>query len=240
MRAIKLIACYFANYQGIQSEKKGEYQKAIRYYTKAIESMPKFSIPYSNRGNMYRRINEYDKAIKDYQEAIHLNPQHSEAYNGLGTIYNTVKQYELAENCFKMAVDTRPDNDEALSNLGAINTIKGNYDKAIEYYGKAILACNSNKLYSYYYNRGTAYGQKGEILKAISDLSKSIELNPGFAEAYHNRALAYKNSGDQTKANIDYERAEELTKAAKAKGNFEDLYKKKWQTYKNRSHDQNS
>ena len=42
-----------------------------------------------------------------------------------------------------------------------------------------------------YYNRGIAYGDKGEYDKAIEDYSKAIELNPEYAEAYNNRGNAY-------------------------------------------------
>lgn len=44
-----------------------------------------------------------------------------------------------------------------------------------------------------YFNRGLAYEDKGQYYKAISDYSKSIEINRKFVEAYNNRGNALFN-----------------------------------------------
>lgn len=46
-----------------------------------------------------------------------------------------------------------------------------------------------------YMNRGTAYGQAGDIQGAIADLTRAVELNPSLAVAWYNRSLAYDASG---------------------------------------------
>ncbi len=47
-----------------------------------------------------------------------------------------------------------------------------------------------------YYNRGNAYGKKGQYDKAISDYTKAIEINPSYAKAYYNRGVAYIKEGE--------------------------------------------
>ena len=42
-----------------------------------------------------------------------------------------------------------------------------------------------------YYNRGIGYMDKGETKKAIGDLSKAIEMNPGYVSSYNNRGVIY-------------------------------------------------
>ena len=61
-----------------------------------------------------------------------------------------------------------------------------------------------------YNNRGAAYYNLGQPTKAISDLTKAIELNPKLAEAYSNRGLVYDNLGQYTQAISDYTKAIEL------------------------------
>jgi tetratricopeptide (TPR) repeat protein len=61
-----------------------------------------------------------------------------------------------------------------------------------------------------YYNRGDAYGLKGDLDRAISDYSKAIELNPNYAPAYNGRGRAYTGKGDYTHAVADVTKASEL------------------------------
>ena len=42
-----------------------------------------------------------------------------------------------------------------------------------------------------YYNRGIAYGHKGEHDKAIADYTEAIRLDPKHADAHYNRGIAY-------------------------------------------------
>ena len=59
-------------------------------------------------------------------------------------------------------------------------------------------------------SRGSAYGEKGEIDRAIGAFTKAIELNPNYAVAYNNRGLAYRKKGDYDRAIVDYTIAKEL------------------------------
>jgi Flp pilus assembly protein TadD len=58
--------------------------------------------------------------------------------------------------------------------------------KAISDYTKA-LEINPRDAEAYY-NRGIAYGEKGQYDEAISDYNKALEINPISAEAYNNLA----------------------------------------------------
>lgn len=84
-------------------------------------------------------------------------------------------------------------------------TEKGRYDKAIEYYNKAI-TIDPNYVYAYS-NRGIAYAWKGEYDKAIDDFNKGILLSPNDAHIYFNRGVAYHNSGQDDKATSDLNKA---------------------------------
>ena len=58
-----------------------------------------------------------------------------------------------------------------------------------------------------YYNRGNIYGKKGNLIQAISDYTKAIEINPIFTEAYYNRGNTYEKQGNLTQAISDYTKA---------------------------------
>jgi SpoVK/Ycf46/Vps4 family AAA+-type ATPase len=70
---------------------------------------------------------------------------------------------------------------------------KGDFDKAIEYYSKAIDESRENNpnLHKYFYNRGLACACLERYQQALSDVQKVLELKPDFAEAYYILGLCY-------------------------------------------------
>jgi Flp pilus assembly protein TadD len=52
--------------QGIANAKKGEYDRAIENYNKAIELKPDDAEAYYNRGIAYKNKGEYDRTIENY------------------------------------------------------------------------------------------------------------------------------------------------------------------------------
>jgi tetratricopeptide (TPR) repeat protein len=66
------------------------------------------------------------------------------------------------------------------------------YDKAISLL-TAALQTNSDKNIAchIYFDRAAAYSEKGQLDKALSDWTATIQLNPKNAPAYYNRAIIY-------------------------------------------------
>jgi len=60
---------------------------------------------------------------------------------------------------------------------------------------------------SEYYFRGMAYAESGNIVQAIEDYARSIELDPMNADAYDYRGRAYFFSGEYTKTIEDSNQA---------------------------------
>ena len=50
--------------------KLGQYEEATKYYQKAIENDPNFSVSYFNLGLLKYELKQYEEAIKYYQKAI--------------------------------------------------------------------------------------------------------------------------------------------------------------------------
>ena len=53
------------NNRGLSWHKKGDYDKAISAYTKAIELNPEYAEAYCNRGPVYTEKGQYDRGIPD-------------------------------------------------------------------------------------------------------------------------------------------------------------------------------
>lgn len=73
--------------------------------------------------------------------------------------------------------------------------VKGQYDKAIEKYNKALKLA---EIAYVYYNRGNAYYAKKDYPNALLDYTKTLKLNDSYAEAYCQRGLLKNTIGDKT------------------------------------------
>jgi tetratricopeptide (TPR) repeat protein len=184
---------------------KDEYDKAIEFYSQAINLNPKDDNAYNNMGIAYANLKEYDKAITAFQKAIELNPKYDIAYNNMGLAYNGLKEYDKAITAYQKAIEINPKDDEAYYNIGnAYYNLKG-YDNAITAYQKAIEI--NPKRYEAYYNMGIAYSNLKEYNKAITAFQKAIEINPKKYEAYYNMGLTYDKLKEYDKAITAFQKA---------------------------------
>ena len=61
-----------------------------------------------------------------------------------------------------------------------------------------------------YQDRGFLYERQNNLLQAIADFSKVIEINPKFVNIYNRRGIDYKNQGNLSQAIADYTKVIEL------------------------------
>jgi tetratricopeptide (TPR) repeat protein len=55
---------------GLVEESKGQWDKAVRYYDKAVGSAPDYALGYVNRANVRVIFGKLDAALKDYDTAV--------------------------------------------------------------------------------------------------------------------------------------------------------------------------
>lgn len=120
--------------QGYAARKKGDYNLAINYYTKALEVLPSHFKALFNRGFAYDKIGEYDKAINDYTNAIEIDPQNAFTYYNKGISLDRKGDYDEAIWFFSKAIDLEPKKADFYHNRGFAYRKKKNYHKAIEDY----------------------------------------------------------------------------------------------------------
>ncbi len=194
--------------RGANYGRKGEHDRALEDYSKAIELKPDYADAYHDRGVTYGRKGEYDRALENFSKAIELKPDDADAYHNRGVAYNKKGEHDRALEDFSKAIELKPDYAEAYNNRGLSYNRKGEYDRALEDHNKAIeLKLDYAGAYN---NRGIIYGTKDEYDRALEDFSKAIELDSDYAEAYHNRGLAYFSKSDYGRAIEGYDKAIEL------------------------------
>lgn len=134
-----------AMFLGDVSSGKHEYEKAIGYYTEAIEFDPKYARGYFLRGYAHDSADHYESAISDYDRAIEIDPEYSPAYNNKARILATCKNAKyrngskavhLAEKA--MALSKTPNHPNHLFTLAAAYAEAGRFPDAISTQEKLI------------------------------------------------------------------------------------------------------
>jgi len=127
-----------ANNEGVVYNNKGEHEKALESFNKAIELDPEFSIAYSNRGWAYLELGHYDRAIVDCTKAIELDSKLALAYSNRGLAYIRLGQFEQAISDCTKAIELDPGLALAYSNRGQAYINIGKYEEAIADLDKAV------------------------------------------------------------------------------------------------------
>ena len=68
------------NARGITYGELGQYQLAIKDFSKAISLKQDYADAYYNRGYAYTNLGQFQRAIEDYNEFIRLKPDNEEAH----------------------------------------------------------------------------------------------------------------------------------------------------------------
>lgn len=96
---------------------KGNVDRAIDSYKKAIVFQPRFASPYTNLGVAYEKKGLPNLAISSYQTALQLDPNDAISHNNLGYVYTRLGRISEAVIEFKRALVIDPNLTIAQENL---------------------------------------------------------------------------------------------------------------------------
>ncbi len=122
----------------IAYHQKGEEDKALEYYEKALALNPKISKAYNAIGAILARRKQTQKAIEYFEKSIQADPDAFEGYANLGTLYLFLHHnYESAIKNHTLAIQKDPDGLKRNSwksfyEIGLAQFLSGNKEKAEE------------------------------------------------------------------------------------------------------------
>ncbi len=178
---------------GFNAQLKGDYNKALSFYQKAIELNPDYVVVYNDLGIIYEKLQLPNEAEKMYKKAIELDPQYAGVYTNLALLYEKSKDFEAAAHMWKKRVDVGDPYDtwtinakkhlenlaksdkslykiyEDNETLDLVKEVKDLKDKSRE---------SSQFAAEVYFQRGKDYYQKGEYVLALKELSRATSLDP--------------------------------------------------------------
>ncbi len=193
---------------------KGEFEKAIRYYSTIIKNNPDNYAAYASRALAYERLEYKDAeeleknriaAERDYLNTIRLNYRRPEIYNNLGALYIDQGKYQDAIVNLNQALELRPTYFMALVNQGVAKSRSNQIGAALVDFAKAEeLNPNAPLLYL---NRGLALFAAGYYQQAAEDFSQLMEMQPQNPRPYLERGRAFMKMEYYQNAMNDFQQA---------------------------------
>lgn len=183
---------------------KNDYLGAMEKFERAIELDPNLAEAYYFRGRV--QLN-HDKAEADFTKAIELKPDYPEAYfrRGLGNDLNNKRAAAIRD--YNKAIELNPKFIDAYMTRAVLYLLDNKGHLAIADYTKVLELKPDGESY---YVRGNSYLEIGEYSKAITDLTKSIQLDPTYYWSYKQRAKAYRKLKKLRLAQADERKAAEI------------------------------
>lgn len=169
---------------GVVNAFKGEYDDAIKWFTRATDIFPYFIEAHFNKAVAYKNKLDIRNAAKSFKEVVSIGDPHHELAQTANSYIGELEQQIMAtynispEHYFR----AHEKFDIAFSHME-----KKEWQKAIRGFRECIMI---NKRHPQSYgNLGLCYAQLGRKEDALAALDKALEIDPKYELAIVNRAM---------------------------------------------------
>jgi len=184
---------------------KGDYEKAIDMYNKALGLDRKRPQLWNNRSLALIAQGRFELAEKDLQQALTLQPKYGEAYANLGWVNYSLNNLEVAIDQYNKAIEFEPENSNYFVNRGSCHRDRGETEKALADFATAIeMTVN---LPSAFVGQSSVYLDQMKLDEAILSANRALELDRYHVQALINRGWAHYLNEDNESAISDLSRA---------------------------------
>ena len=155
---------------------QGEYENAIRAYTKAIALDPQFRKAYTYRALTHLQLGSFDDALNDLNKAVEIDPS-ADSYRTRGDVYAGNGNVDMAINDYDKTLQLDPSSASTFRNRAIAYSNKRDYQQAIDDLSKAIEL--QPKEPHWRYDRAVFKAQTGDYQAAMQDATQALELMGG-------------------------------------------------------------
>ncbi len=176
--------------EGLLYYERGELEKALKQFKSVARLSPKNAAPHFNLGILYGEMGQLDVASKEFDEALKLNPDNAAAQFNRGVIFMKQNKHQEAISAFEKALILVGSDELLHYNLAVCYEYADgerygpgfNREKCIFHYGQALKIKPDNAIV--HFNLGMLYVHVGELEPAEEELRRTIEIDPGMADAF--------------------------------------------------------
>ncbi len=179
-------------YLGMISDDKGEYDRAVALFNRALTYDKKNPDIYKNLSLAYRHKKDFNKAIESAEQSASIKSDDTDTKTLLGNIYFETGKYDDAISAYRGVLDKTPDNPRVLYNMGSALMQKGDEFAAVEYFKKAGAADRIGEVAHRAYSRlGVIYIERKDFAEAEKYLKEAVSIRPNDALNRYNLGIAY-------------------------------------------------
>ena len=154
---------------------------------------------------------QYEKSIELITEALESHPEVSELYLMRGETKAEMANHKGAIQDYTKAIKFSTGFKKPYRKRAWSRAKIGDYDGSMADHKKlGNFTSNTYKGEYFYLRRGKSKAELGYHTGAISDFTKSIQIEPNFDQAYNKRAFSKLKLGDKSGACSDWSKAGEL------------------------------
>ncbi len=106
------------NNRGIAHYRRGDWEKSIADFDRALRISPRLADAYNNRGNVWHAKGVLEKALPDFDQAIKLNPRHNRAFNNRANLRLSIGDWKGAISDYNRSIELDSTNATAFANRG--------------------------------------------------------------------------------------------------------------------------
>lgn len=169
------IEAYYFYSEGLRYGLKEEYDKAIKYYEKALSIMPDNSAVHFKLGETYSSINEMEDALVHAQRAVELEKSNEYYYILLARVYEFMGDFPNAINTYRDLVANVENAQSNYYDLAMLQVMSGDWEGALTSY-EAIL--------EYYGPNPEISAQKQKIYLKLNRLDDAVREGRRLINAY--------------------------------------------------------
>jgi len=163
---------------------KGQYDDAIKYFTRATDIFPYFIEAHFNKAVAYKGNLDIKNAVRSFKEVIAIGNPHDDMVQKANSFVAELEQQIMATNniTLEQYFQAQEKFEIAFSNME-----KKEWQKAIRGFEECLMINRRHP--QSYGNIGLCYAQLGRKSEALAALDKAIEIDPKYEPAIVNRAV---------------------------------------------------
>ncbi len=187
---------------GAKYAKRGELDRAMVEFSKALSADPDHCDTHLGLGRMYVELGSFDRGLAELRRALKGCPNSALIYLNIAIAHQKKGEYESALQAYERAVELYPDYRDGHLGLATVLEAVGRSDSALLEYAKVVE--EDPGYYQAYFSMGNIYSRMGMTGEARDAYGKALKANPNLVRELVDRADLLLESGHYDEAIEDY------------------------------------